>query len=125
MNEENKNLEETTAPEIQAPEIDYDRIINGVVSKMQKEEKPQDNPVETNNNDDYIKKSVEFELKYNTLNEENSKLKSQLAESNQKLEEANNRLKDYETFGKTADDIKENSRIVNDYKKQQGGLIKI
>lgn len=125
MNEENKNLEETTAPETQAPEIDYDRIINGVVSKMQREEKPQDNPVETNNNDDYIKKSVEFELKYNTLNEENSKLKSQLAESNQKLEEANNRLKDYETFGKTADDIKENSRIVNDYKKQQGGLIKI
>lgn len=124
MDEENKNLEGTTAPEAKVNEIDYDRIINGVVSKMQ-EEKPKDNPVETNNNDDYVKKSVEWEMKYNTLNDEHSKLKTQLEDVNNKLAEANNKLKDYETFGKTADDIKETTRIVNDYKKQQNGLIKL
>ena len=124
MEEENKNLEGTTAPEAKINEIDYDRIINGVVSKMQ-EEKPKDNPVATNNNDDYVKKSVEWEMKYNTLNDEHSKLKTQLEQINNQLNEANNKLKDYETFGKTADDIKENSRIVNDYKKQQGGLMKL
>ena len=124
MEEENNNLEGTTAPEAKVNEIDYDRIINGVVSKM-KEEKPKDNPVETNNNDDYVKKSVEWEMKYNTLNDEHSKLKTQLEDANNKLAEANNKLKDYETFGKTADDIKETTRIVNDYKKQQSGLIKL
>lgn len=124
MEEENKNLEGTTSPESKVIEIDYDKIINGVVSKMQ-EEKPKDNPVETNNNDDYVKKSVEWEMKYNTLNDEHSKLKTQLEDANNKLAEANNKLKDYETFGKTADDIKETTRIVNDYKKQQSGLIKL
>ena len=109
-------------------EIDYDRIINGVVSKMQEGKKPEektDNPNVTNNNDDYIKKSVEWEMKYKTLNDEHSKLKNQLEDANNKLAEANNKLKDYETFGKTADEIKETSRIVSDYKKQQGGLIKL
>lgn len=125
MEEEKKELEGTTAPEANVIEIDYDKIINGVVSKMKKEEEPKDNPVETNNNDDYMKKSVEWEMKYNTLNDEHSKLKTQLEDANNKLAEANNKLKDYETFGKTADDIKENSRIVNDYKKQQGGLMKL
>ena len=124
MEEENNNLEGTTAPEAKVNEIDYDRISNGVVSKM-KEEKPKDNPVETNNNDDYVKKSVEWEMNYNTLNDEHSKLKTQLEDANNKLAEANNKLKDYETFGKTADDIKETTRIVNDYKKQQSGLIKL
>lgn len=122
--EEEKKLEGTTAPEANVAEIDYDRIINGVVSKMQKEEKP-DNPQVANNDNEYVKKTVEWEMKYNTLNDEHSKLKTQLEDANNKLAEANNKLKDYETFGKTADDIKENSRIVNDYKKQQGGLIKL
>lgn len=123
MENENKELEGTTAPEVKVQEIDYDKIISGVVSKM-KEEK-QDNPKVTTNNDEYMKKSVEWEMKYNSLNDEHSKLKTQLEDVNNKLTEANNKLKDYETFGKTADDIKENSRIVNDYKKQQGGLMKL
>ena len=122
--EEEKKLEGTTAPEAKVDEIDYDRIINGVVSKIQKEEKP-DNPQVANNDNEYVKKTVEWEMKYNTLNEEHSKLKTQLEDANNKLAEANNKLKDYETFGKTSDDIKENSRIVNDYKKQQGGLMKL
>lgn len=122
--EEEKKLEGTTAPESKVIEIDYDKIINGVVSKMQKEEKP-DNPQVATNNDEYIKKSVEWEMKYKNLNDEHSKLKTQLEEANNKLAEANNKLKDYETFGKTADELKENSRIVNDYKKQQGGLMKL
>ena len=114
-------------------EIDYDKIINGVFSKLQESKKSEEKTVNqttitgnvTTATDEYIKKSVEWEMKYNTLNGEHSKLKTQLEEANNKLAEANNKLKDYETFGKTADDIKENSRIVNDYKKQQGGLIKL
>lgn len=125
--EEEKKLEGTTAPEAKVMEIDYDKIINGVFSKMQesKNEEKIDNPQVATNNDEYVKKSVEWEMKYNTLNDEHSKLKTQLDEVNNKLTEANNRLKDYETFGKTADEVKENSRIVSDYKKQQGGLMKL
>jgi hypothetical protein len=125
--EEEKKLEGTTAPEAKVMEIDYDKIINGVFSKMQESKKEEkiDNPQVATNNDEYVKKSVEWEMKYNTLNDEHSKLKTQLDEVNNKLTEANNRLKDYETFGKTADEVKENSRIVSDYKKQQGGLMKL
>ena len=126
MEEENKNLEGTATPTPEA--IDYEKIISVVLSKMQegkKEEEKIDNPTITTQNEDYMKKSVEFEMKYNTLNEENSKLRKQLEEINNKLSESNNKLKEYETFGKTADDIKETTRIVNDYKKTQNGLIKL
>ena len=129
MEEENKVEEvvETVPQETKAPEIDYEKIIAGVVSKMQesKVEEKTDNPQVTNNNDEYLKKYVEFENKYNHLNDDYKKLQTQLDEANTKLAEANTKLKDYETFGKTADDIKENSRIVSDYKRQQGGLMKI
>lgn len=122
---ENNPQESTHSGEAQLV-IDYDKIIAGVVNQM-KESKVEknDNPQVTNNNDEYLKKYVEFENKYNHLNDDYKKLQTQLDEANNKLAEANNKLKDYETFGKTADDIKENSRIVNDYKRQQGGLMKI
>jgi chromosome segregation ATPase len=126
--EENKEEVVNTVPqETAAPEIDYEKIIAGVVSKMQesKVEEKVDNPQVTNNNDEYLKKYVEFENKYNHLNDDYKKLQTQLDEANNKLAEANNKLKDYETFGKTADEVQENSRIVKDYKKQQGGLMKI
>ena len=127
--EENKVEEvvETVPQETKAPEIDYEKIIAGVVSKMQesKVEEKTDNPQVTNNNDEYLKKYVEFENKYNHLNDDYKKLQTQLDEANAKLAEANTKLKDYETFGKTADEVQENSRIVKDYKRQQGGLMKI
>lgn len=126
--EENKEEVVNTVPqETAAPEIDYEKIIAGVVSKMKesKVEEKVDNPQVTNNNDEYLKKYVEFENKYNHLNDDYKKLQTQLDEANNKLAEANNKLKDYETFGKTADEVQENSRIVKDYKKQQGGLMKI
>jgi chromosome segregation ATPase len=123
MENENKNLEGTTAPEPKVNEIDYDKIINGVLNQLKSEVKPNDTA--NQNTDEYVKKSVEWELKYNTLNDEHLKLKTQLEEANNKLTEANNKLKEYETFGNTTEDIKENSRIVKDYKKQQGGLMKL
>lgn len=123
MENENKNLEGTTAPEAKVNEIDYDKIINGVLNQLKSEVKPNDTA--NQNTDEYVKKSVEWELKYNTLNDEHLKLKTQLEEANNKLTEANNKLKEYETFGNTTEDIKENSRIVKDYKKQQGGLMKL
>lgn len=104
-------------------EIDYDKIINGVLNQLKSEVKPNDTA--NQNTDEYVKKSVEWELKYNNLNDEHLKLKTQLEEANNKLTEANNKLKEYETFGNTTEDIKENSRIVKDYKKQQGGLMKL
>ena len=124
MEEELKEqVVENVPQENKTPEIDYEKIIAGVVSKMQEEKV--DNPQVTNNNDEYLKKYVEFENKYNHLNDDYKKLQTQLDEANNKLAEANNKLKDYETFGKTADEVQENSRIVKDYKKQQGGLMKI
>ena len=130
--EENKieeviSSEQTTGSGEATLNIDYEKIIAGVVSKMQetKVEEKVDNPQVTNNNDEYLKKYVEFENKYNHLNDDYKKLQTQLDEANNKLAEANNKLKDYETFGKTAYEVQENSRIVKDYKKQQGGLMKI
>lgn len=123
MENENKNLEGTTAPDPKVNEIDYDKIINGVLNQLKSEVKPNDTA--NQNTDEYVKKSVEWELKYNNLNDEHLKLKTQLEEANNKLTEANNKLKEYETFGNTTEDIKENSRIVKDYKKQQGGLMKL
>ena len=118
--------EETTHSGEAKLEIDYDKIISGVVSMMQEskksEEKKDNQPTTT---DEYLKKSVEFETKYNHLNDDYKKLQTQLDEANSKLAEANNKLKDYETFGKTADEVKENTRIIKDYQRQQGGLMKI
>ena len=120
--ETNGKQEDTTQGQLA---IDYDKIINGVFSKLKSAEDNLQETTTKTNNDEYMKKSVEWEMKYRTLDDEHSKLKTQLEDINAKLMEANNKLKDYETFGKTADEVKENSRIVKDYKKQQGGLMKL
>lgn len=127
---ENTNKETSNENEyVKINEIDYDRIINGVFEKMNSVESKKDNSVITtpddNKHSEYVEKSVEFEMKYNNLNKDYDELNNKYKELNSKYEEANNKLKEYETFGKTSEEIKENSRILNDTKKSLGGLIKL
>lgn len=124
----NEGTENKTA----APEIDYDKIINGVVEKLNegKVEKKEDNQTETKIpedkvnklNEDYFNKAIEFETKYNKKDKEYNDLLVKNAELQKTIDEQNAKLQEYSTFGKTSDEIQENSRKLKTVDKNLSGL---
>lgn len=116
-------------------EIDYDKIINGVFEKLNTKEIVETQDIQPVNNipedksiklnEDYFNRAIEFETKYNNKEKEYNELLAKKLELDNLVAEQNKKLQEYSAFGKTSEEIVQNSRKLEQVDRQLSGLRKL